>query len=80
MLGVGVLLDVEILLNRSLGVRKEGPLGSDRRAEFLQRMVIVGGYCCDLSVGHRDPRVERGEFQMLLVLFWAVVAARERQD
>jgi hypothetical protein len=26
---VGVLLDLEILLNRSLGVRKEGPLGSD---------------------------------------------------
>ena len=24
-----VLLDVEILLNRSAGVRKEGPLGSD---------------------------------------------------
>src|SRR5277367_1431048 len=29
MLGVGVLLDVEILLNRSVGVRKKGPLGSD---------------------------------------------------
>src|SRR5208282_2912278 len=28
-LGVGVLLDVEILLNRSVGVRKESPLGSD---------------------------------------------------
>lgn len=26
-LGVGVLLDVEILLNGSVGVRKEGPLG-----------------------------------------------------
>src|ERR1700720_1514434 len=29
MLGVGVLLDGEILLNRSGGVRKEGPYGSD---------------------------------------------------
>jgi len=28
-LGVGVLLDVEILLNRSVGVRKQCPLGSD---------------------------------------------------
>jgi hypothetical protein len=28
-LGVGVLLDVEILLNLSLRVGEEGPLGSD---------------------------------------------------
>src|SRR5580700_10957416 len=79
-LGVGVLLNVEILLNRSVGVRKEGPLGSDGRTEFLQSMVIVGGDRGDLRVRHRDPRVERGEFQMLLVLFWTKVAARERKD
>jgi len=28
----------------------------------------------DLSVRHCDLRVERGEFQMLLVLLWATVA------
>jgi hypothetical protein len=43
-------------------------------------MVIVGSDRGDLSVGHCDLRVERGEFQMLLVLLWAVVAARKRKD
>src|SRR5271163_593245 len=70
-LGVGVFLDVEILLNLSLRIRKEWPLGSDGRAEFLQRMVVVGGDRGDLSVRHRDPRIKRREFQMLLVLLWA---------
>jgi hypothetical protein len=74
-LGVGVLLDVEVLLNRSVGVGEEGPLGADRRAELLERVVVVGGDRGDLSVFHGDLRVERGEFQMLLVLLGAVVAA-----
>jgi hypothetical protein len=78
--GVGILLDVEVLLNFSLRVGEEGPLGADRRTEFLKSMVIVGGDRGDLSVGHRDLRVERGEFQMLLVFLRAVVAARERED
>jgi hypothetical protein len=38
-------------------------------------MVIVGGDGGDLSVRHRDLRVERAEFQMQLVLLWAIVAA-----
>src|SRR5580692_6545838 len=79
-LGVGVLLNVEILLNRSTGVCKECPHGSDRRTELLERMVIVGRDRGDLSVRHRDLRVERGKFQMLLVLLWAIVAAREGED
>src|ERR1700685_2627259 len=79
-LGVGVLLDIEILLNRSLGVRKEGPLGSDRCSKLLKSVVIVGRDRGDLSVRDRDLRIERGKFQMLLVFLWAVVAARERQD
>src|SRR5271169_2922006 len=43
-------------------------------------MVIVGGDRGDLRVRHRDPRVERSEFQMLLVLLWAIVATRKRQN
>jgi hypothetical protein len=43
-------------------------------------MVIVGSDCGDLRIRNRDPRVERGEFQMLLVLLRAIVAARERKD
>ena len=79
-LGVGVFLDVEILLNFSLRVRKEGPLGADRCTKFLQRVVIVGGDRDDLSVRHGDLGVERSDFQMLLVLFRAIVAARQRED
>ena len=43
-------------------------------------MVIVGGDRRDLSVRDSDLRVERGEFQMLLVLLWAIVAARKGED
>src|ERR1700689_3864560 len=43
-------------------------------------MMIVGGDRGDLRVRHRNPRVERGELQMLLVLLWAIVAARQRED
>ena len=43
-------------------------------------MMVIGGDRGDLGVGHRDLGVERGEFQMLLVLLRAVVAARKRQD
>src|SRR5258705_3328258 len=43
-------------------------------------MVVVGGDRDNLSVRHGDLRVERREFQMLLVLLWTVVAARERED
>ena len=43
-------------------------------------MVVVGGNRNDLRVRHRDLRIERGKFQMLLVLLGAVVAARERED
>ena len=34
--GVGVLLDVEVLLHDPLRVREERPLGADRRAELLR--------------------------------------------
>jgi hypothetical protein len=43
-------------------------------------MVIVGGDRDHLSVSHRDLRVKRGDFQMLLVFFWAIVAARQREN
>jgi hypothetical protein len=33
-----------------------------------------------LGVGHGDPRIERGEVQVLLVLLRAVVTARQRED
>jgi hypothetical protein len=41
-LGVGVLLDVEVLLDDPPGVLEEGPLGADRVAELLARVVLVG--------------------------------------
>ena len=79
-LRVGVLLDVEVLLDGAVRVREEGPLGADRRAELLERVVVVGRDRGDLRVGDRDLRIERGELKVLLVLLRAVVAARERED
>jgi hypothetical protein len=41
MLRVGILRDVEVLLNRSFGVGEEGPLGTHRRAKLLESVVAV---------------------------------------
>ena len=80
MLRVGILGDVQVLLNRSFGVGEEGPLGAHRCAELLKSMVVIGGDGGNLGVGHGDFRIKRGKLQMLLVFFRAVVAARQRQD
>ena len=80
LLGVGVLLDVEVLLDDPPRVGEEGPLGADRRAELLQRVVLVGRDRGHLGVRHGDLRIERRELEVLLVLLRAVVAARERED
>jgi hypothetical protein len=40
---VVIFRDVEVLLNRSVGVREEGPVGAHRRAELLQSAVVMGG-------------------------------------
>ena len=79
-LWVGVLLNVKILLNRSVGVGKEGPLGADRCAELLEGVVVIGGDRGNLGVCDRDLRVKRGKLQMLLMFFRTVVAAGKRQD
>ena len=78
--GVGVLLDVEVLLDDAPRVGEERPLGADRVAELLERVVRVGRDRGDLGVGHGDLRIVRGELEVLLVLLRAVVAARERED
>src|SRR5215207_9983550 len=79
-LAVGVLLDVEVLLDDARRVGEEGPLGSDRGAELLERVMLVGGDRGDLGVGHGELGIEGGELEVLLVLLRAVVAARERED
>jgi hypothetical protein len=43
-------------------------------------VVLVGRDRRHLGVGDGDLRIERGEFEMLLVLLRAVVAARQRED
>ena len=42
--------------------------------------MVVGGDSGDLGVGHCDLRVVGRQLEVLLVLFRAVVAARERED
>ena len=79
-LGVGVLLNVEVLLNLSARVREERPLGAHRRPKLLEGVVVVGRDRRDLRVGDGDPRVERRQLLVLLVLLRTVMAARERED
>src|ERR1700722_16392221 len=79
-LGVGVLGDVQVLLDGPAGIGQEGPLGADRRAELLQGVMVVGGDSGDLGVGHRDLRVVGRQFEVLLVLFGAVIAAGQGED
>ena len=80
MLRVGVLLDVEVPLDCSAGVGQERPRGADRRAEFLQRVVLVGGDRDDLGIGHGDLRIEGSQLEVLVVLLGAVVPAGQRED
>src|ERR1700722_2037590 len=42
--------------------------------------MVVGGDRDDLGVGHRDLRVVGRQLQVLLMLFGAVVAARQGED
>ena len=79
-LGICVLLNVEVFLNLSIRIGQEGPLGADRCAEFLKRVVIVGGDGDDLGVRHGDLWIEQGQFQMLLMFLGAIVAAGEGED
>jgi hypothetical protein len=79
-LRVGVLLDVEVLLDDPARVGQERPEGADGGPELLQRVVLVGRDRRDLCVRHGDLRLERGQLQVLLVLLRAVVAAGEGED
>src|SRR5215218_7459912 len=79
-LGVGVLLDVEVLLDDAVRVREEGPLGTHRVAELLARVVGVGRDRDDRGVRDVDLGVVGRELEVLLVLLGAIVAAREGED
>ena len=62
------------------GSERNGQGAPTEARNFLEGVVLVGRDGGDLGVGHRDPRVERGQLEMLLVLLGAVVAAGEGQD
>jgi hypothetical protein len=80
MLRVGILGDVEVLLNGSGRVREERPLGTHRRAELLESVMVIGGDRDNPGISNSDLRKKRGKLQMLLVLFRAVVAAGKCED
>jgi hypothetical protein len=80
MFWVGILRDVEVLLDRPVGVGEEGPLGAYRRPKLLECVVVIRGNRDDLGIRHSDLRIKLGKFPVLLVFFRAVMAARKRQD
>jgi hypothetical protein len=77
---VGVLLDVQVLLDGSTRVGEKVPLRPDRGAELLQCVVVVRGDRGDAGIRHGDLGIRGGELEVLLVLLGAVEAARERED
>jgi hypothetical protein len=77
---VGVFLDVEVLLHLAACVGQECPLGADRAAELIGLENVVGRDRHDLGVGDGDLRVVSGQLEMLLMLLWAEMAAREDED
>jgi hypothetical protein len=50
---IGVLPNVEILLNDPSRVGEESPLRADRRAKLLERVMVVGRNRRDLRIGYR---------------------------
>ena len=52
-LGVGVLRDVEVFLDRPFGIREKGPLGANRGSKLLKRVVVIGRDRDHLGVGDR---------------------------
>jgi hypothetical protein len=79
-MGVGVLLDVEVLLQLAAGVGQERPLGAHLGTELDGLDDAVGGDGDDLGVGDGDLRVVGGQLEVLLVVLRAVAAAREYED
>src|ERR1700722_3249567 len=77
---VGVLLDVQVLLDVPAGVGQERPLGADRAPELVGLQDVVGRDRDDLGVRDGDLRVVGGQLQVLLVVFGAEVAAGQEQD
>jgi hypothetical protein len=78
--GVGVFLDVEVLLDLAAGVGQEGPLRADRVSELVGLKDVVGRDGDDLGVGDADLRVVGGQLEVLLVVLGAEAAAGEHQD
>jgi len=78
--GVGVLLDVQVLLDVAAGIGQERPLRAHLIAELVGLQDVVGGDRDDLGVHHGDLRVVRGQLQVLLVILGAEAAAGEQQN
>ena len=66
--GVGVLGDVEVLLNLAAGVGQEGPLRADGVPELVGLEDVVGKDRDDLGVADADLRVVGGQLEVLLVV------------
>jgi len=79
-MGVGVLLDVQVLLDVAARVGQERPLRAHLVAELVRLQDVVRGDGDDLGIGDLDLRVVPGQLQVLLVILRAEGATREDQD
>ncbi len=77
---VGVLGDVEILLDDAPGIGQERPGGADGRTELVELEQVVGADGDDLRVADGDLGVGRGELEVLLMVLGAEVASGQDKD
>src|SRR4051812_37017918 len=80
MVRVGVLVDVEGLLDFEVDVGEEGPVRAGGDAHLERVVQVVGEHGDDFGEGHRTPPVELDHLLLLLALARAVLAAAEHED
>jgi len=77
---IGIFLDLQLSLEVALRVAQEGLLRSHGGPELRGRKRVLRRDGHDGRIGHGDFRVEGGEIEVLLILFGAIMPAREYQN
>src|SRR5882672_2812475 len=79
-LGVSVLGDVEIFLNNTPRVGKEGPVGIDSTAIFIRLSDIVGADCDQAAIANLDLTMELNKSFSLPPVFRAETSPAEDEN
>ena len=75
-----VLLNVEILLHLAASIGKERPLGANSGSKVIHGKDVVGSDSDDSGITDDNLRVELHQLEMLLMVLWTEVAARQNEN